>query len=175
MLALLDGAPGDDATIHLAALIERLGDGVGRFDEQFARTVALTLHERAPHLAFPVIDPMGVQEVVATLYMDRALRLVVTGNHTATRGAFQMRWDERDFDQVEVRVTRAARVDPYVFATLDFSVRGKLARLLVAHPPVPAEQTVTIRALATIGGVVEYRVTALDTDFSVAPEALALL
>ena len=175
MLALLDGASGDHTTVHLAALIERLGEGVGRFDEQFARTVARTLHERAAYLAFPVIDPMGVEDVVATIYMDRDLRLVVTGNHTATRGAFSMRWDERHFDQVEVRVSRAARADPYTFATLDFSVRGKLARLLVAHPPVPAEQTVTLRTLATIGGLVEYRVTALGTDFSVAPEALALL
>lgn len=175
LLAVLDGTTEEQATLDLAALIEHLGNGVARFDEQFARTVARTLHERAPYLGLPVIDAMGVSDVVATLYMDRELRLVVTAHHAPSQGAFSMRWDERHFTEVKVRLSRSERPDPYTFATLDFSVRGKKARLTAAHAPLPVDQTVTLRALATIGGVVEYRVTGLGVDLSVPPESVELL
>jgi len=169
-------APGRDvAEVNLAALLQELGQGVDRFDETFARTVAKTLEERAAHVQLPTIEAMQLEDVIATLYMDKDLRLVVTGNHVATGGACSVRWDERYFPLVPVELLRRARSEPYTFATLDFSVRNKKARLLSRQGILPAGQAVTIRALATIGKDVEYRVVGLGTEVSVAPEDLELL
>lgn len=174
--ALAALAPGQDvAEVNLALLIQQLGRGVDRFDEAFARTVAQTLEERAAHVQLPTIEAMQLEDVIATLYMDKDLRLVVTGNHVATGGACSVRWDERYFPLVPVELLRAPRSHPYTFATLDFSVRNKKARLLSQQGILPAGQTVTIRALATIGKDVEYRVVGLGTEVSVAPEDLELL
>ena len=161
-------------TITLARLILYLGEGIDRFDEHFARTVARTLARQAAHIRLPFIERTGLEDVVATLYMDRELRLVVTGNHAPSYGAISARWEEQHFPFVEVELSREPSPAPYTFATLDFSVRGKKGVLKAAVPPIPAGQTVTLRALATIGETVEYRVTALGQDVSVRPEDLSL-
>lgn len=174
--ALAAAMPQDERSeLSLAQLVQQLGSGVDRFDEAFARTVARTLTERAAHVELPTIEGMALEDVVATLYMDKDLRLVVTGNHVATGGACSVRWDERFFPLVPVALLRAPRPAPYTFATLDFSVRGKKARLTASAGPLPEGQTVTLRALATIGDDVEYRVVGLGTEVSVAPEDLELL
>lgn len=180
LLALVAPATGSGEAaprgrVSLARLILHLGEGVDRFDEPFARTVAHALHGAASHIRLPFIEGLGMEDVVATLYMDRELRLVVTGNHVATYGALSARWDEQYFPFVEVELSREPVPAPYTFATLDFSVRGKKAVLKAAAPPLPAGQTVTLRALATIGGDVEYRVVALGQEVSVAPDDLALI
>lgn len=180
LLALLVApatGPGEAAVrakVSLARLILHLGEGVDRFDEHFARTVARALHGAAPHIRLPFIEGLGMEDVVATLYMDRELRLVVTGNHVATYGALSARWDEQYFPFVEVELSREPVPAPYTFATLDFSVRGKKAVLKAPAPPLPAGQTVTLRALATIGDDVEYRVVAMGQEVSVAPEDVEL-
>lgn len=164
----------DRTELSLAQLVQQLGAGVDRFDEAFARTVAKTLTERAAHVELPTIESMQLEDVVATLYMDRDLRLVVTGNHVATGGACSVRWDERYFPLVPVALARTPREAPYTFATLDFSVRGKKARLLAPAGVLPAGQLVTVRALATIGDQIEYRVVGLGTEMSVGPDELDL-
>ncbi len=162
-------------TITLARLILHLGEGIDRFDEGFARTVARTLQGAARHIRLPFVERTGLEDVVATLYMDRDLRLVVTGNHAPSFGAISARWDEQYFPFVEVELSREEVPAPYTFATLDFSVRGKKAVLKAAAPPLPAGQTVTLRALATIGEGIEYRVVGLGQEVSVAPEDLELI
>jgi len=168
------GEPGASSRLWLAELVQLLGDGVDRFDEGFARTVARTLSARAPHVQLPTIEAMGLEDVIATLYMDRELRLVVTGNHVDTGGVCSVRWDEKHFHLVPVELLRAPRATPYEFATLDFSVRGRKGVLTAQVGPLPEGQSVTVRALATVGDRVEYRVVALGTEVSVEPEGLAL-
>lgn len=160
--------------VTLARLVLMFADGRERLDEDFARTVAQSLDSRAAHVRLPFIDRLGLEDVVVTLYMDRDMRLVVTGNHPTSFGAITARWDEEHFPFVEVELTREAHADPYTFATLDFSVRGKKATLIRSVPPLPEGQTVTIRALATVGGSIEYRVVALGQEVSAPPEALQL-
>ena len=168
-------APGErSSTLPLSELIQRLGEGVDRFDERFAREVARTLHARANHVRVPTVDRLGLEDVVATLSMDRAMRLVVTGHLPDVRAQVTLRWDEGDFPSLPVELFVDPVLAPYTFATLDFSVRGKRATLLVPAPPLPAGQTVTLRALATIGDRTEYRVTGLGVDLSVPPGDLAL-
>jgi len=162
-------------TLPLSGLIQRLGEGVDRFDEAFAREVARALHGRAPHVRVPAVDRLGLEDVVATLSMDRAMRLVVTGYLPDVRAQVTLRWDEADFPALPVELFADPVEAPYTFATLDFSVRGDKARLIAPAPPLPAGQTVTLRALATIGDTTEYRVTALGMQLSVPPDALELL
>ncbi len=161
-------------TITLARLILHLGEGVDRFDEGFARTVARALQGAARHIRLPFVERTGLEDVICTLYMDKEIRLVVTGNHAPSFGAISARWDEQYFPFVEVELHREPIAAPYTFATLDFSVRGKKGTLARAAPPLPAGQTVTVRALATIGERIEYRVVALGQEVSVPPEDLQL-
>ena len=176
LIAHAGGAGGADprGTMTFAGLILHLGAGIDRFDEPFARTVARALAEASSHIRLPYIENLGLDDVVATLYMDRDLRLVVTGNHGPSYGAISARWDEQHFPFVLVDLCREPVANPYTFATLDFSVRGKKAVLKSAAAPLPAGQSVTLRALATIGARVEYRVVALGQELSVAPEELVL-
>lgn len=169
-----DASGAASETITLARLILHLGEGVDRFDEGFARTVAKTLQGAAAHIRLPSIERIGLEDVVATLYMDRELRLVVTGNHAPSYGAISARWDEQYFPFVEVELAREPHDQPYVFATLDFSVRGKKGRLLRDLAPFSEGQTVTLRALATVGESTEYRVVAMGQEISCPPDALAL-
>jgi len=164
-------------SVTLARLILMFADGLERLDEDFARTVARALDAKARHVRLPFIERLGLEDVVVTLYMDRDMRLVVTGNHPTSFGAISARWDEEHFPFVEVELLREPLdpVDsPYTFATLDFSVRGKKATLKRTIAPLPEGQTVTIRALATIGGSTEYRVVAMGQEVSASPEDLAL-
>lgn len=165
----------DRERITLARLILYLGEGVDRFDENFARTVARSLEDAAGHIRFPLVEEMGLEDVVATFYMDREMRLVVTGNHPATYGEISARWDEQFFPFVAVELAREAVPSPYTFATLDFSVRGKKARLVQPVSPLPAGQTVTVRVLATIGDRVEYRVIGFGQELSAPADAVELV
>jgi hypothetical protein len=166
--------PAGVETITFARLILHLGAGVDRFDEAFARTVARALQSASSHIRLPFIERTGLEDVVATLYMDREIRLVVTGNHAPSYGAISARWDEQYFPFVEVELSREPVATPYTFATLDFSVRGKTGVLRSAAGPIPSGQTVTIRALATIGEDVEYRVVGHGLEASVSPEDLEI-
>lgn len=161
--------------VTLARLVLMFADGLERLDESFARAVAQSLDSRAAYVRLPFVDRLGLEDVVVTLYMDRDMRLVVTGNHPTSYGAITARWDEEHFPFVEVELTRDPHADPYTFATLDFSVRGKKATLTRSVPPLPEGQTVTIRALATIGGSTEYRVVALGQEVSAPPDAIELV
>lgn len=117
-LSLLPQQDGRDReTLTLARLILHLGEGVDRFDEAFARTVARKLQAAASHIQLPFIERTGLEDVVATLYMDRDMRLVVTGNHAPSFGAISARWDEQYFPFVEVELVREPVPQPYTFAT----------------------------------------------------------
>ena len=159
----------------LAGLIERLANGAGRLDEAFARRLAAGLHARAAHVELPEIEALGFEDVVATFTMDRALHLVVTGRVGQSGGEGSVRWREDSFGQVPVAVHREPRSAPYVFATLDFSVRGRRAVLAAPAPPLPAGLEVTVRCLSTIGDVVTYRVKAHGQEASAAVGTLEML
>lgn len=173
-LSLEVEAGASSRSVTLARLILMFADGLERLDESFARTIARTLDAKAAHVRLPFIERVGLEDVVVTLYMDRDMRLVVTGNHPTSFGAVSCRWDEEHFPFVEVELLRDPVDSPYTFATLDFSVRGKKATLKRTIAPLPAGQTVTLRALATVGSSPEYRVVALGQEVSATPEDLDL-
>lgn len=158
---------------HLAELLTFAAEGLERLNEDFARGVARTLAAHADRLALPAIDRLGLEDVVVTFYMDTQVHLVVTGNLSPS-GAATVRWPEADFPTVAVSVADTARADPYTFATLDFSVRGRRGTLRRPVPPLGAGLEVTVRALSTIGDQVAYRVRAHGVEVSVAPEDLQL-
>lgn len=166
---------GDDAlALSLADLIERLGEGVERFDEAFARRIGATLHARAAHITLPAVERFGLVDVVATLYMDRKMRLVVTGHHDETLAEVTLRWEDRDFDSVGVRISRSPNEAAYTFATLDFSVRGREATLLEAAADWPVGTLVTLRCLSSIGDELHYRCLLDGVERALPVGALAL-
>ena len=164
---------GEMSTGTLAALIERLAGGAERRDEGFARRLAAALHAKAAHLTFPEVEAMGLDEVMVTFYMDREMRLVVTGAVGQSGGQGSVRWREDDFPRLPVVLHLAPRSTPYLFATLDFSHRGERATLIADVPPVEAGEPVVVRCLATVGDEITYRVVAGERELSVAPEALS--
>jgi hypothetical protein len=158
----------------LADLLTFAAEGLGRLNEDFARGVARTLAAHAHAIALPAVERLGLKDVVVTFYMDKQVHLVVTGNLHPT-GEVTVRWGETDFPTVEVAVEDTPRADPYTFATLDFSLRGRRATLNVPVPPLGAGLEVTVRALSTIDDLVAYRVVAHGVEVSVSPENLRLL
>lgn len=158
----------------LAALIERLGAGRERFDQDFARDLARELHAHADRLELPIIEGLGLTDVLVSFSMDREMRLVVTGYLPAHPGSVTVRWDEREFPDVPVALLATPRDEPYLFATLDFSVRGRAARLKTANGPWPAGTLVSVRALATVGDRTEYRVEAGGRNASLGPDEIEI-
>ena len=158
----------------LAGLVEGLAEGAERRDEAFARRLAAGLQAKAAHLSLPEVDALGWRDVMVTFSMDRQLRLVVTGELAASGGEGSMRWREEDFPRIPVVVHRAPRPAPYLFATLDFSVRGAQATLIGPAPPLAAGAEVRVRCLSTVGDEVAYRVMADGQEVSVAPDRLRL-
>ncbi len=166
---------GDDGiTMSFADFIERLGAGFERFDEHFARRLAATLHARAGHIRFPAVDRFELSDVVVTLYMDRKLRLVVTGHHDETLAEVTLRWADRDFDSVGMRLSRTPEPSPYTFATLDFSVRDRRATMRETVGAATTGTEVALRCLATIGDDVHYRVQCGGQEIAVQPDQLEL-
>lgn len=158
----------------LAELIEWLGRDRERFDEDFARDLAHELHAHAQRLELPVVERLGLVDVVVTFYMDRRMRLVVTGWLPDVPGEVSIRWDEDDFPQVPVALLDERRTSPYAFATLDFGYRGRIGTLKRPAANLPTGLEVRVRALATIGGQEEFRVRAHGIDASVPPSDLEL-
>jgi len=165
---------GDEVSLSLSDFIERLGEGLPRFDEDFARRVGATLHAKAEHLSLPAVEGFGLVDVIVTLYMDRAMRLVVTGHHDETLAEVTLRWSERDFDSLGLRLHKSAREAPYTFATLDFSVRDRRGTLLDAIDGLAQGQEVTVRCLASIGPELHYRCLAEGREVAIPPEGLTL-
>lgn len=163
-----------NASTNLAELLTAAARGLTRLDENFARGVARALDGQAESIALPAIEHLGLRDVVITFYMDETVHLVVTGN-LEPNGAVTVRWPEDEFPAVAVAFQDTPRTDPYTFATLDFSVRGRRATLDVAAPPLGAGLTVRVRALSTVGKDVVYRVSAHGVEVSVPPEGLSLL
>ncbi len=166
---------GDEAFSSLAQLVARMADGTDRLDEAFTRDMAARLHEHADRVSFAEVDALALEDIIVTFYMDRRMRLVVTGNLSSSQGQVSISWNEADFPRVPVTLHVTPRTAPYTFATLDFSVRGHRAELRAPAPPLPAGVEVGVRCLSTVGDVVTYRVRAHGVDASVAPADLNLL
>ena len=164
------------ACLHLsfAKLVEDMARRVERRDEHFARLLAAALHTKASYITFPEVEGLDLQEVVVTLSMDKAAKLVITGYLPESHGQVMLEWQERDFERVQVLIHEAARVTPYLFATLDYGVRDRTATLIHDAPPFKAGQRVRVRALATLGLDAHYRVSAEGREASIKPEALNL-
>jgi|GEM_PF-2887628 len=167
----LDGAD-DEISMSLADFIEKLGEGVDIFNEAFARRIAATLEARAAYIRMPAVERFELVDVVATLYMDKRMRMVVTGQHDETLAEVTLRWDGRDFDSVGLKMARAPHETAYTFATLDFSVRDREATLLEAVGPWALGQKVTIRCLSSIGPDVHYRCLEGGHEIAVRPDQL---
>jgi hypothetical protein len=110
-----------------------------------------------------------------TLYMDRRMRLVVTGHHDETLAEVTLRWADRDFDAIGLRLCREPDAEPYTFATLDFSFRDRAGTLREPVGPFPAGERVVLRCLATIGDDMHYRaLNAEGPEIAIPLDALAL-
>jgi hypothetical protein len=158
----------------LAALIERLGAGRERLDRDFARDLARELHAHADRLELPIIEGLGLVDVLVSFSMDKEMKLVVTGYLPAHPGSVTVRWDEREFPDVPVALLEEPREEPYLFATLDFSVRGRGGRLKTASGAWATGTRVSLRALATVGDRTEYRVEASGHSASLSPDDIEL-
>jgi len=156
----------------LAALIDRLAGAHEVRDERFARGLATALHAEADHISLPEVDAMGLSDVIVTLYMDKEMRLVITGGLGESGGEAALRWREDDFSKIAMTLHTEKRADPYLFATLDFSLRGRRAELTADIAPGRAGDEVIIRCLATLGDDLHYRVRWGDRELSVIPSAL---
>lgn len=159
----------------LAALIERLGAGVDRFDEAFARGLAGRLGEAADRLELVAIERLGIVDVLVNFTMDRTMRLVVTGRLPDGPGEITVSWREDEFPDVAIALLATPRADPYIFCTLDLSVRGRRGVLTRPVARLPAGLEVRVRALATIGRREEYRVEAHGVSVSVPPDGIELV
>ncbi len=136
--------------------------------------MSAALSSRAPFVSLPLVERLGIEDVVVTLQMDGRLKLVVTGTLPDSPAEITAIVRDRDLTDVYLDMADVAHDAPYTFATLDLSVRDDTATLLEASGPLPAGQQVTIRALTTLGEDVTYRIHALGVNRSVAPEALEL-
>ncbi len=161
--------------LSLAALLERLSAGREVLDEAFAREVAGQLAARAQHVEVVAAEAFGLEDVVVTFHMERSMRLVVTGNDPASGAEVTLRWRDRDFDRVRLRVSAAPREVACTFATLDFSVRGQRAVLRRPSGGAQAGDAVVIRCLATLGEAAHYRCTVAGEDLAVDPEDLTIV
>lgn len=162
------------ATDTLAKLIERLAAGVDRLDEHFIRHLAAELHAHADRIELPLVEARDVCDVLVNFAMDRQVRLVVTAALRDAPGELTLRWHERDFTEVPVRLLERPRAEPYTFATVDYQHRGAEAELLASVSGLPAGSMVTVRALATVGDRTEWRVQAQGIEICVPFEGLAL-
>jgi hypothetical protein len=174
-LTLPDAAEGGVRRLSLAALLEACGAGREVLDEAFAREVALQLARLGSHVALDAVGRFGLEDVVVTFHMDRTMRLVVTGNHPETGAEVTLRWRDRDFDAVQLIITRAVVAAPCTFATLDFSVRGRAAALLRAVGGGEAGDGVTVRCLATLGEATHWRCLIGGVEVAVEHRDLRLL
>jgi hypothetical protein len=172
MLALPESG---DRALSLAALLEGLAGDRAVLDEGFAREVAGRLVSASSHLTLDAVARFGLEDVVVTFQMDRVMRLVVTGNHPETGAEVTLRWRDRDFDAVQLVVSREAVAQPYTFATLDFSVRGRQAVLLRALGGGEVGDGVTVRCLATLGEATHWRALIGTTEVAVDFDDLRLL
>lgn len=160
---------------HLAHLVDLLGAGGESRDREFVRRLSAALHERAGRIELPLVEALGLVDVVATFAMEQDVRLVVTGGLADGPGEVTVRWHERDFERVPVRLLRQGRSTPYLFATVDYRWRGHTGELLLPVGGLPAGQMVRVRALTSVGDRLQWRVQALGVEVSVADEGLRLV
>ena len=115
--------------LPLSDLIERLA-GDGPLDEAFVRALGAWLHGKASHLTIPLVDRLGLRDVVVTFKMQRKVRLLITGYpDNDLPGEVTVAVDERDFPELILTVLDDPRADPYEFATLDYSVADRAVRI----------------------------------------------
>ncbi len=166
----------DDGLVTLSALVDALAliEGGAERDRGFVRRLASALHERGEKLELLAVEAMGLTDVVATFAMEERVRLVVTGRPLQGPGEVTVRWHEREFEEVQVRLLAAPRQRPYLFATLDYRWRGQAAELLRPADGLPAGQRVRVRALATVGAEVQWRIVAMGIEATVAEDAIRL-
>lgn len=162
------------ATDTLAKLIEALSDGVDRLDESFIRHLAAELHAHADRIELPLVEARDVCDVLVNFAMDRRVKLVVTAALRDAPGELTLRWHERDFTEVPVRLLKEPRAEPYTFATVDYMHRGAEGELVESVSGLPAGTKVSVRALATVGDRTEWRVQTLGMEVCVPYEGLRL-
>ena len=150
----------DVDVVPLSALIDRLASGRMDRGRDFARELARQLHEQRGHLSLPLVDRLGLTDVVVTLDLGRVVRLVLTGWIDEGRGELTLRYEERDFVAIDVRLHRARQGVAYTWCTLDRSEAG--AQLVVESDdaPLPRGTVVTLVVRSTIGEVEQVRARA---------------
>ncbi len=137
----------------LSVLIDRAA-GAGPRDEAFVRAFAAWLTTRGALLELPVVERLGLTDVVVTFVMKRRVRLLITGAAPDHPGEVTLAIDEGDFPFTPVIERDTVRSAPYTFCTLDHSLAGRP----VNTPRGPGRLVVS----ATIDGRVEHRVLVGD-------------
>jgi len=157
----------DFETGSLAELVMKLGAKEPVLDEAFARRFAMALHAKGAHVRLPLLEQLGLRNIIVTFHMDRQMKVVVTGTLADAPGEVTLTWPQEVWGSVPVTLLAEPNSAPYLFATLDFSCRGEQRRLKRDIEPFCAGQQVTLRALATIGDRVEMRIHGLGLNMSV--------
>ena len=148
------------AHLPLSVLVDQMA-GEGPRDERFVRRFSGWFHAHAARLRLDALDALRLADVVLTFRMKHNVSLVAVGYHPEVPGEVTVRFHERDFPAVLVRLDRAPREDPYEVCTLDHSVEGRpivlLEPVLAGGRPRPPGTTGRAIVGATIGAKRELR------------------
>ncbi len=157
----------------LATLLEQLSEGAP-LDRDRTRRIAAGLHATAAEIRMPAIERHGLVEVVATFHLDRRGRLVVTGREPETDAEVTLSWDEAHFPRLEVDLGAAPEAGPYAFAVVDFSIRGRPARVVRSLAGVPAGTLGEAIALVSLGDRLEVRLSTPGGRVAVPADSIEL-
>ncbi|MFT5434629.1 MAG: hypothetical protein ACI9OJ_005343 [Myxococcota bacterium] len=144
-----------ERAVPLSVLVDQAA-GDGERDEAFVRGFAHWFGERADRLCLPVIDRLGLVDVLITFRMKHTVRLIITGYPPdSLPGEVTLTIDEPDFPFVDVQVLDDARPNPYEICTLDYSTAGR--RVTIGEGPHVGQSGIVIVS-ATVSGREEHRV-----------------
>lgn len=149
--------------LPLSVLIDQLA-GEGPRDEAFVRAFTRWLADHADVLALPLVERLGLRDVVLTFKMQRTVRLLITGTPPDDLpGDVTITVGERDFPAVDVSLLETPRADPYELCTLDYSLAGRRVRI-TAGPQESAMGRLVVAA--TVGAREEHRVQLDDGEIA---------
>jgi hypothetical protein len=141
--------------VPLSLLVDQAA-GDGPRDQSFVRGFSAWLLAHAPRVSLPVVEGLGLTNVVVTFKMKDRVRLIVTGCPPEPfPGDVTLAIDEADFPGVDLELLEAPRDVPYEFCTLDYAFSGR--PMTITEGP-RAGQTGRLVVSATIGAREEHRV-----------------
>jgi len=141
--------------VPLSLLVDQAA-GDGPRDQSFVRGFSAWLLAHAPRISFPIVERLGLTDVVVTFKMRDRVRLIVTGYPPEPfPGEVTLAVDEADFPGLELELLDVARELAYEFCTMDYGLSGR--PMTITDGP-HAGATGRLVVSATIGAREEHRV-----------------